>query len=191
MGSWGFKCAGKRAGHGGKSDLGPMGLYSKAWNVMQLGQGLHPIGILDPKVGVWLSLCMGRQDAKGITQSWDALEVGDGLCRCCQLWWGGMGGVCRPLVQNGVEMCGDGGRAMENEGEGAAGPGQQLTVGGVLNVVIQFAVAPDFSKEEGDGGDTDPGQGAQRVDDFPLHLVLWGGRGGAGSGVSIGGSSMK
>ena len=80
---------------------------------------------------------------------------------------------------------------MENEGEGAAGPGQQLTVGGVLNVVIQFAVAPDFSKEEGDGGDTDPGQGAQRVDDFPLHLVLWGGRGGAGSGVSIVGSSMK
>lgn len=57
-----------------------MGLYSKAWNVMQLGQGLHPIGILNPKVGVWLSLCMGRQDAKGITQSWDALEVGDGLC---------------------------------------------------------------------------------------------------------------
>lgn len=57
-----------------------MGLYSKAWDVMQLGQGLHPIGILNPKVGVWLSLCMGRQDAKGITQSWDALEVGDGLC---------------------------------------------------------------------------------------------------------------
>lgn len=45
-----------------------MGLYSKGWNVTQLGQGVHPVGILDPEVGGWLS-CVGRRGAKGITQS--------------------------------------------------------------------------------------------------------------------------
>lgn len=89
------------------------------------------------------------------------------------------------------KMFRNGGRAMENEGQGAAGPGQQLTVGGVLNVVIEFAVASDLSKEEGNGGHTDPGQGAQCIDDFPLHLVLWGGREGARLRDSISGSRVK
>lgn len=45
----------REQGHGGKSELGPMGLYSKGWNVMQLGQDVHPVGNLDPEVGGWLS----------------------------------------------------------------------------------------------------------------------------------------
>lgn len=72
--------------------------------------------------------------------SWEVASIDIASIMGCQLWQefeGGMGGVCRLLAQNGEEMCGDGGREQQRmKGRGAAGPGQQLTIGGVLNVVI-------------------------------------------------------
>lgn len=59
------------------------------------------------------------------------------------------------------------------ESTGLAGDtGEQLTIWGVLDVVIELAVAPHLGKEQGNSGHADPGQGAQRVGDLPTHLVL-------------------
>lgn len=56
----------------------------------------------------------------------------------------------------------------------AGGAGRSLTIRGVLDVVVEFAVASHLGKEQGHGGDADPGQGAQGIGDLPAHLVLWG-----------------
>lgn len=65
--------------------------------------------------------------------------------------------------------------------------GGRLTVRGVLDVVVELAVAPHLGEEEGDGGHADPGEGAQRVEDLPAHLVLWGAAAGekGGQGDSV------
>lgn len=63
--------------------------------------------------------------------------------------------------------------------------GEQLTVWGVLNVVVELAVAPHLGEEEGDSGHTDPGEGAQRVGDLPTHLVLRGWGEGSGREASV------
>lgn len=56
----------------------------------------------------------------------------------------------------------------------AGGAGKSLTIRRVLNVVVEFTVAPHLSEEQSDSGDTDPRQGAHGIGDLPAHLVLWG-----------------
>lgn len=60
-----------------------------------------------------------------------------------------------------------------------------LTVCGILNVVIELAVAPHLSEEQGNSGHTDPGQRAQRAGDLPTYLVLWGAAEERGEGENV------
>ena len=72
--------------------------------------------------------------------------------------------------KRGCAACAGGERALARW----RGAGERLTVRGVLDVVIELAVAPHLSEEQGNGGHADPGEGAQRIDNLPMHLVLQG-----------------
>lgn len=48
----------------------------------------------------------------------------------------------------------------------------QLTIRGVVNAVVQLAVTPNLSKEQGHCRQADPWQGLHGIADLPPHLVL-------------------
>jgi len=77
---------------------------------------------------------------------------------------------CPVVMRNRAQplRCGEPGRRPGRRG----GAGERLTVRGVLDVVVELAVAAHLDEEHGDGGHAEPGERAQREGHLPTHLVL-------------------